>query len=45
LKLIIDNARAYNPTVLDSTGKNVTYLSLNANYTMDGTGRYYVNSG
>jgi hypothetical protein len=39
LKLIIDNARAYTPTVLDSTGKNVTYLSLNANYIMDGTGR------
>ena len=42
--VIIDNARAYNPTVIDSTGKNVTYLSLNANYTMDGT-ESYVNSG
>jgi plastocyanin len=45
LKLIVvDNARAYNPVVIDSTGKNVTYLSLNANYTMDGT-ESYVNSG
>src|SRR5919109_1041284 len=42
--VIIDNARAYNPTVIDSTGKNVTYLPLNANYTMDGT-ESYVNSG
>ncbi|MDQ4057428.1 MAG: hypothetical protein M3156_08455 [Thermoproteota archaeon] len=42
--VIIDNARAYIPTVIDSTGKNVTYLSLNANYTMDGT-ESYVNSG
>jgi hypothetical protein len=36
----------YNPTpvgessCIDSTGKNVTYLSLNANYTMDGTESY-----
>jgi hypothetical protein len=43
LKLIADNARAYNPVVIDSTGKNVTHLSLNANYTMDGT-ESYVNS-
>jgi plastocyanin len=42
--VIVDNARAYNPTVIDSTGKNVTYLPLNANYTMDGT-EIYVNSG
>jgi plastocyanin len=42
--VIIDNARAYNPVVIDSIGKNVTYLSLNANYTMDGT-ESYVNSG
>jgi plastocyanin len=42
--VIVDNARAYNPVVIDSTGKNVTYLSLNANYTMDGT-ESYVNSG
>jgi plastocyanin len=42
--VIIDNARAYNPTIIDSTGKNVTYLLPNANYTMDGT-ESYVNSG
>jgi plastocyanin len=42
--VIIDNARAYNPTVIDSTGKNVTYLPPNANYTMDGT-ESYINSG
>jgi hypothetical protein len=45
LKLIVvGNARAYDPVVIDSTGKNVTYLTLNANYTMDGT-EGYVNSG
>jgi hypothetical protein len=38
------NARAYIPTVLDSSGKNVTYLPPNSNYTMDGT-ESYVNSG
>jgi hypothetical protein len=32
-----------NPTVIDSVGKNVTYLSPNANYTMDGT-ESYINS-
>jgi hypothetical protein len=37
LKIIVDNARAYNPVLIDSTGKNMTYPSLNANYTMDGT--------
>ena len=42
--VIIDNARAYNPTIIDSTSKNVTYLPPNANYTMDGT-ESYVNSG
>jgi len=42
--VIIDNARAYNPTVIDSAGKNVTYLPPNANYTMDGT-ESYINSG
>ncbi len=36
--------QAYNPTVIDSTGKNVICLSLNANYTMDGT-ESYVNLG
>lgn len=42
--VIIDNARVYNPIVIDSTGENVTYLPPNANYTMDGT-ESYVNSG
>jgi plastocyanin len=42
--VIIDNARAYNPTIIDSTGQNVTYLPLNANYTTDGT-ENYINSG
>ena len=31
------NARAYLPVVIDSTNKNVTYLSPNSNYSMDGT--------
>ena len=44
MKLVVDNARAYNLVVIDSTGKNVTYPSLNANYTIDGT-ESYVNSG
>ncbi len=38
------NARAFIPVVIDSTGKNVTYLPANSNYTMDGT-ESYVNSG
>jgi plastocyanin len=38
------NAIAYEPVVIDSTGKNVTYLAPNSNYTMDGT-ETYVNSG
>jgi plastocyanin len=38
------NARAFIPIVLDSSGKNVTYLAPNSNYTMDGT-ESYVNSG
>jgi hypothetical protein len=44
MKIVVDNARAYNTVVIDSTGKNVTYPSLNANYTIDGT-ESYVNSG
>jgi plastocyanin len=42
--VIVDNARNYNPTVIDSTGKNVTYLPPNSSYTMDGT-EMYINSG
>ena len=44
VSVVIDNARNYNPVAIDSTGKNVTYLPPNANYTMDGTEKY-VNSG
>ena len=44
VSVVIDNARNYNPVSIDSTGKNVTYLPPNANYTMDGTEKY-VNSG
>ena len=38
------NGRAYLPVTIDSTGKNVTYLPPNSNYTMDGTESYF-NSG
>lgn len=44
ISAVIDNARNYIPVSIDSTGKNVTYLPPNANYTMDGTEKY-VNSG
>jgi plastocyanin len=44
ITVVIDNARNYNPVSIDSTGKNVTYLPPNANYTLDGTEKY-VNSG
>jgi plastocyanin len=30
--VIVANARSFNPTVIDSTGKNVTYLPPNARY-------------
>src|SRR5918994_877458 len=42
--VIVDNARNYNPTVIDSTGNNVTYLPPNSSYAMDGT-ESYINSG
>ena len=42
--VIVDNARHYNPVSIDSSGKNVTYLPLNANYTLTGTEKF-VNSG
>ena len=42
--VIAINGRAYLPVAIDSTGKNVTYLPPNSNYTMDGTERYF-NSG
>ncbi len=41
---VMVNARAYSPVVIDSSGKNVTYLQPNSNYTMDGS-ESYVNSG
>lgn len=42
--VIVDNARHYNPVAIDSTGNNVTYLPVNANYSMTGTEKF-VNSG
>jgi len=42
--IIMDNARAYNPVVVDSARKNVTYLQPNSNYTLSGT-ETYLNSG
>jgi plastocyanin len=42
--VITVNARAYLPVVIDSTGKNITNLPPNSNYSMDGTEKY-INSG
>ena len=42
--VIVDNARTYNPVAIDSTGNNVTYLPVNADYSMTGTEKF-VNSG
>ena len=42
--MVAINGRAYLPVTIDSTGKNVTYLPPNSNYTMDGTESYF-NSG
>jgi len=42
--VIVDNARHYNPVSIDSSGKNATYLPLNANYTLTGTEKF-VSSG
>ena len=44
LSVIINNARASNTVVIDSTGQNIQYLNPNANYTMDGT-ESHINSG
>jgi plastocyanin len=44
ITVMIDNARAYSPVVIDSTGQNVTYLPPNTSYTMAGS-ESYVNSG
>ena len=42
--VVMVNARAVLPAVLDSSGKKVSYLELNSSYTMNGT-ESYVNSG
>ena len=42
--VIVDNARTYNPVAIDSTGNNVTYFPVNANYSLTGTEKF-VNSG
>jgi len=42
--VVTDNARSTNPVVIDSTGRNVTYLSPNATYAFQGN-EQYVNSG
>lgn len=42
--VITINSRAFIPVVIDSSGKKVTYLPPNSNYTMNGT-ESYVNSG
>lgn len=42
--VVMVNARAVLPAVLDSSGEKVSYLEPNSNYTMNGT-ESYVNSG
>ena len=42
--VILVNARAIMPVVMDSSGKKVSYLPPNSNYVMNGT-ESYVNSG
>lgn len=42
--VVLVNARAVMPTVIDSTGEKVSYLPPNSNYVMNGT-ESYVNSG
>jgi plastocyanin len=42
--VVTDNARSTNPVVIDSTGRNVTYLSPNATYAFQGN-EQYLNSG
>jgi plastocyanin len=42
--VILVNARAILPTVIDSSGEKTSYLPLNSNYVMNGT-ESYVNSG
>lgn len=42
--IVVDNSRVYNPTIVDSTGNNITTLLPNSNYVMKGNEKY-VNSG
>ncbi len=42
--MIVDNGRVYNPTIIDSTGNNITTLVPNSHYVMTG-GEKYINSG
>lgn len=42
--VVLVNARAIMPTVIDSSGEKVSYLPPNSNYVMNGT-ESYVNSG
>ena len=42
--VVTDNARSTNPVVIDSTGKNITYLSPNSTYAFQGN-EQYLNSG
>lgn len=42
--IVMDNARAYNPVVIQNPNSNVTYLPPNANYSMTGN-ESYLNSG
>jgi len=42
--VIVDNARHYNPTAIDSTGNNVTNLAINGKYSLDGAEKF-VSSG
>jgi plastocyanin len=42
--VVMVNARAIMPTVIDSSGQKVSYLPPNSNYVMNGT-ESYVNSG
>lgn len=42
--VILENARASSPVVIDASGQNVSYLPPNANYTFSGN-ESYLNSG
>jgi plastocyanin len=42
--VVVDNARASSPVAIDKAGTNVTYLPINANYTLAGD-ESFINSG